>query len=74
MCLNFNDYQFNTSRYSYTLTYMKFIITKNQKPAIDTQKLKRKEHKHNIKIIKSQQKRLKEEKNREELQNPPENK
>lgn len=39
---------------------MNFKVTKNQKLTIDTQKLKRKRPKDNIKIIKSQWKRLKE--------------
>ena len=52
MCLNLNDYQFKTSRYSYRLTYMRNpMVTTNQKPTIDTQKLERKEHKHDTKEI-----------------------
>ena len=49
---------------------MNFKVSKNQKLTIDTQKLKRKRPKDNIKIIKSQWKRLK----REELQKALENK
>ena len=45
MCLNLNDYQFKTGRYSCRSTYMNPMVTTNQKPATDTQKLKRKEHK-----------------------------
>ena len=61
MCLNLNDYQFKTSRYSYRLTYMRNpMVTTNQKPTIDTQKLERKEHKHDTKeIIKPQGKKQK---------------
>ena len=75
MYLNLNDYQFITSRYSYSyrLTHMN---PTNQKPKIDAQKVKRKEHKHNTKkIFKQLGKKLKEEKkNREELQEESENK
>ena len=46
MCLNINDYQFKTSRYSYRSTYMNPMTTTNRKPTIDTQKLKRKEQEH----------------------------
>ena len=49
MCLNLNDYQFKTSRYSYKSTYMKPMVTTNQKTSINTQKLRRKKQKHNIK-------------------------
>ena len=44
-CLNLNDSQFKTSRYSYRSSYMNPMITTNQKPTIDTQKLERKENK-----------------------------
>ena len=37
MCLNLNDYQFKTSRYSYKSTYINSMITTNQKLKIDTQ-------------------------------------
>ena len=46
MCLNLNDYQFTTRRYSNRSIYMNPMITRNQKPIIDTQNLERKEHKH----------------------------
>ena len=46
---NLNDYQFKISRYSYKSTYMNSIVTTKQKPTIDTQKLERKEPKHNTK-------------------------
>ena len=49
MCLNLSDYQFKTSRYSYRSIYMNSMVATSQKPTIDTQKLKRKEHKHIIK-------------------------
>ena len=49
MCLNLNDYLFKTSRYSYRSTYMNPTVTANQKPAMDTQKLKRKENKDTFK-------------------------
>ena len=48
MCLNLNDYQFKT-RHNYRLTYMNPMVTTNQKRTIDTQKLKRKEHKQTTK-------------------------
>ena len=44
MCLN---YQFKTTRYR--STYMNPMVTTNQKPTTNTQKLKRKEHKHTTK-------------------------
>ena len=49
MCLNLNGYQFKMCRYNYMATYMNPMVTTNQKPTIDTHKLKRKEHKHNAK-------------------------
>ena len=75
MCLNMNDCQFKTSRYSYSSTYMNFMIKTHQNSAIDTQKLDRKEHSILVKkIIKPQRKKLKEkEKNKEELQKQPDN-
>ena len=68
MCLNLNDYQFKTSRYSYTSTHINSMIIKIEKPAINAQKLERKEHKPLLKeTIKPEIKKLKEEKNIEEL-------
>ena len=49
MYVNLNDYQFKTSRYSYRSTYINAMVTINQKPTIDIQKLKRKEYKYTIK-------------------------
>ena len=49
MCLNLKDYLFKKSRQSYRSTYMNPMVTTNQKPTIDTQKLQQKEHKHNTK-------------------------
>ena len=49
MCLNLSDYLFKTSRYSYRSRYMSHMVTTNQKPTINTQKLERKEHKHTTK-------------------------
>ena len=49
MCLNLNDDQFKTSRYGYGLIYMNPILTANEKPTINTQKLRRKAPKHNTK-------------------------
>ena len=40
---------FKTSRYSYRSTYINLMVTTNQKPTIDTQKLGRKDYKHTIK-------------------------
>ena len=37
MCLNLNDYKFKTSRYR--STYINSMVTTNQNPTIDTQKL-----------------------------------
>lgn len=48
MRLNINDYQFQTSRYSYRSTYMNPMVITNLKP-IYSQKLKRKESKQNTK-------------------------
>ena len=45
MCLNLNDYKFKTSRHSYRSTYINSMVTTNQKPTVDTQKLQRQEHK-----------------------------
>ena len=41
-----NDYQFQTSTYSYRSTYMNPMVTTNQKPTIYTQKLDIREHKY----------------------------
>ena len=49
MCLNLNDYQFKTSRYSYRSTYVNSMVTANQKHTIDKQKTERKEPKYNTK-------------------------
>ena len=46
MCMNLNDSQFKTSRYSYRSTHMNSMVTTNQKPTIDTQKQKIKVHKY----------------------------
>ena len=42
MYMNLNDYQFKTSRYNCRSTYMNPMVTTNQKPTLDTQKLKKK--------------------------------
>ena len=53
---------------------MTAMLTTNQKPTIDTQKLERNEHKHRTKEShQTTGKKLKEEKNREELQRQSEN-
>ena len=49
MCLNLNDYQFKTIKYNYRLTYINPMVTANEKPTVDTQKSKIKEHKHTTK-------------------------
>ena len=49
MCLYLSDNHLNTRRYSYQSTYMNPMVTTNQKPPVDTQKLKRKEHNHTTK-------------------------
>ena len=41
MCLNLNDNQFKTNRYSYRSTYRNLMVTANQKPKMDTQNLDR---------------------------------
>ena len=73
--LNLNDYQFNSSRYSYRSTYINPVVNTNQESTIDKQKLRRKKYKILLKqIIKPQRKKQKEEMNREELKRQPENK
>ena len=47
MCLELNDYQLKTSRYSYRSICINSMVATNQKATLDTQKLKRKEHKSN---------------------------
>ena len=64
MCLNLKEDLFKTSRYSYWSTHMNHMVITNQRPTIDTQQLKKSVP---LKIIKSQGKKLKEEKNIEEL-------
>ena len=49
MCLSLCDYQSKASRYSNGLIYLKTKVTTNKKHAIDSQKPKRREHKHNTK-------------------------
>lgn len=50
------------------------MLTKNQKPIIDTQKIKRNESKHDAKEnYQITRKRIREERNREELQKNSEN-
>ena len=72
MCLNLNDYTFKTSRYSYRSTYINSMVTTNQNPTMDTQKLERQEHKLTTKEKPSTHKGIKAEVNREELQKQPE--
>ena len=43
------DYQSKASRYRKGLTYLKNRVTTNQKHTVDSQKPKRREHKHKIK-------------------------
>ena len=54
MCLNLNDYEFKTSKYIYMSIYVSLMVTTNQKPTIETQKLERKEYKYTIKIFANQ--------------------
>ena len=49
MCLSLYDQQSKTSRYSNALIYLKNRATTNQKHATDSQKPKRREHKHKTK-------------------------
>ena len=44
MCWNLNEYQFKTKRYR--STYMKPMVTTNQKQTLDTQKLEKTEEYH----------------------------
>ena len=48
LCLRLNDYQFKTSRYSLS-QHVKSMVTTDQKPTIDIQKLERREHNYNTK-------------------------
>ena len=50
MCLRLYDYQAKGSRYRKGLTYLKNRVTTNLKQTIHTQRLKRRGHKHEIKI------------------------
>ena len=62
MCLNLNDYQFKTSRYSYRSTYMNPMVTIIQKPTTDTEKQSERNTSIPLnKITESQGKKLKEE-------------
>ena len=76
MSLDLNDYQFKTSRYSNRPTYMNPMVTTNQRPIMDAQKLKKKRNTSILLeiIIKLQGKKQKEGMNREELHKQPENK
>ena len=49
MCLNVNREQLNTSRQCYRSAHMKPVVTTNQKPTIDAQKLERKKYKYTAK-------------------------
>ena len=42
MFLALNGYQFKMSRYNHASTYMNIMVKTNQKPIIDTQKMKKK--------------------------------
>ena len=73
MYLNLNDYPFKLSRYNYGSTYMKPMVTINQKPTVDTQK----ERNPSIlpkKTIKPQSEKQEEEEMNRELQKQLENK
>ena len=48
-CLSLSDYQSKAGRYRKGLTYLKNRATTNQKHTIDSQKQKRRKHKHNAK-------------------------
>ena len=49
MSLSLSNYQLKTYCYLYRSIYVNLVITLNQKSTVDTQKIKRKEPKHNIK-------------------------
>ena len=49
MCLNLNEYQFKSSRYTYRSTYKNSMVTINKKTSVDTQILERKEYNHSTK-------------------------
>ena len=69
------DYQSKASRYKKGLTYLKNRATINQKHTIDSQKPKRREHKHKIKESNQITKRkTKKERKKEETYNQLENK
>ena len=58
MCLNFCNYQFKTSRYSYMSTHMNPMVTINQKPTIDTGNQNERNTSIPLNKIKSQWKKL----------------
>ena len=49
MFLNLSNQQLKTDSYIHRSTYMNFMKTTNQRPTIDTHKIKTKEPKHNTK-------------------------
>ena len=51
MYLNLNDHQFKANRCCYSSAYKNTLVTTDQNPLTDTQKLERKEYKHNTKKI-----------------------
>ena len=55
------------------MLYMNLNVTTNQKPLIDTQKIRKKESKHNIQESHQIDKRVKEENNREVQKQPKNN-
>ena len=66
MSSKLNDYQLKVNCYTHRLLYKYLIITTNQYQIINTQQIKGKEYKHNIKVTNSQGRRTKAE--TEELQ------
>ena len=76
MCLSLYGYQSKASRYRKRLTYLKNRATTNQKQTIDSQKTKRKEHKHKLggNHQTTKRKTKSKERNKEETKNQLENK
>ena len=69
MCLSLYDYQSKVNRHRKGLTYLKNKATTNQKHTVDSQKPKRRGHKHKIKgnhqITKRKTKRTEQRRNTE---------
>lgn len=51
MCLNLSDYPLKIDCYICKFLYINLVITRNQQPILDTQKVMKKEFKQNTKEI-----------------------